>query len=284
MVGGPDSVPDFLKEEEQMVGGPDSVPDFLKEEEPVTVEEPMVGGPDSVPDFLKEEEPELIVDEPMVGGPDSVPDFLKDEEPDMSIMPVPEEPDMSIQPVPEEPDMSIQPVIDEPDQSIEPIEGKPEGAKKWNDAEHGQMMIGGWEDEEPMPTIDEPEILIDEPEILIDEPEIDGGWTPDFLKEPEVVLDPRENYTGDYVIDGYEGNKNDWHYVNISWDSATEEFTWSNRAGVQWTLRETDYPNVLEVGEDCPYYTSGHTEASVVFNEDGSVKSIAGPWNEIYLK
>ena len=199
-------------------------------------------------------------------------------------MPTIDEPE----PLPEKKIMPA-PVIDEPDQLIEPIEGKPEGAKKWNDAEHGQMMIGGWDDEEPMPTIDEPEILIDEPEI-------DGGWTPDFLKEPEVavdpipepeepiVLDPRENYTGDYVIDGYEGNKNDWHYVNISWDSATEEFTWSNRAGVQWTLRETDYPNVLEVGEDCPYYTSGHTEASVVFNEDGSVKSIAGPWNEIYLK
>ena len=116
------------------------------------------------------------------------------------------------------------------------------------------------------------------PEIV--EPVIDP------IPEPEepILLDTRENVTGDYVIDGYEGNKNDWHYVNISWDDETEEFTWSNRAGVEWTLRETDFPNMLEVGEDCPYYGSGHTTASLVFNEDGSVKSIAGPWNEIYLK
>ena len=40
-----------------MVGGPGSVPDFLKEGgEPKVAEEPMVGGPDSVPDFLKEGE------------------------------------------------------------------------------------------------------------------------------------------------------------------------------------------------------------------------------------
>ena len=40
-------------------------------------EEPMVGGPDSVPDFLKEEEPQVAEEEePMVGGPESLPDFL----------------------------------------------------------------------------------------------------------------------------------------------------------------------------------------------------------------
>ena len=71
-----------------MVGGPDSVPDFLKEdEEPAAIQEPenmqpMDGGPDSVPDFLKEE-PSVtpaVTEEPMVGGPESVPDFLKEDE------------------------------------------------------------------------------------------------------------------------------------------------------------------------------------------------------------
>ena len=33
-----------------------------------------------------------------------------------------------------------------------------------------------------------------------------------------------------------------------------------------------------------PYYDMGHTQASVVFNGDGSVRSISGPNNEIYLK
>ena len=64
-----------------------------------------------------------------------------------------------------------------------------------------------------------------------------GGWIPDFLKD---VLALRENLSGDYVIDGYEGNKNDWHYVSLSWDYDRYAFTWRNRAGREWTLKETD--------------------------------------------
>jgi len=70
-------------EDHPMVGGDDSVPDFLKPQElHVEVEDhPMVGGPDSVPDFLKPQELHVEVqDHPMVGGDDSVPDFLKPQE------------------------------------------------------------------------------------------------------------------------------------------------------------------------------------------------------------
>ena len=79
----------------EMVGGPDSVPDFLKDPQPEVppelIEEPMVGGPDSLPDFLKPELieeplPELIeepVPEPVnsnedyQGEFDSLPDYIK---------------------------------------------------------------------------------------------------------------------------------------------------------------------------------------------------------------
>ena len=36
-----------------IVGGPDSVPDFLREPELVVEEQVIVGGPDSLPDFLR---------------------------------------------------------------------------------------------------------------------------------------------------------------------------------------------------------------------------------------
>ena len=40
--------------EEEIMGGPGSVPEFLKEKEPRMREEKIMGGPGSVPEFLKE--------------------------------------------------------------------------------------------------------------------------------------------------------------------------------------------------------------------------------------
>ena len=64
MVGGPDSVPDFLKEDEELnlqeeselLGDPIVEPTVIQEPENM---EPMDGGPDTVPDFLKEKDEEL---------------------------------------------------------------------------------------------------------------------------------------------------------------------------------------------------------------------------------
>ena len=89
---------------------------------------------------------------------------------------------------------------------------------------------------------------------------------------------------GDYIIKGYEGNKNDWHYVKISPVEGKEGvYRWSNRAGVKWTLTKKS-DTKFEVGKDCPYHKSGHTEATLKLNDEGKAVSISGPWNEIYMK
>ena len=89
---------------------------------------------------------------------------------------------------------------------------------------------------------------------------------------------------GDYIIKGYDGNKNDWHYVKISPVEGKEGvYRWSNRAGVKWTLTKKS-DTKFEVGKDCPYHKTGHTEATLKLNEDGKAVSISGPWNEVYIK
>merc|ERR1712051_559069 len=89
---------------------------------------------------------------------------------------------------------------------------------------------------------------------------------------------------GDYIIKGYEGNKNDWHYVKIAPVEGKEGvYRWSNRAGVKWTLTKKS-DTKFEVGKDCPYHNSGHTEATLKLNDEGKAVSISGPWNEIYIK
>ena len=153
---------------------------------------------------------------------------------------------------------------------------KPEWALDWDkDLEEGQMGIGGWSDEKPddfeltkEPIIGGPDSI---PEWLKDpeEPMIDP------VPEPEEELLPihlaPDRITGSYIIDGYEGRKNDWHYVDISYDSTTDEYTWGNRAGVEWTLYPTDDYLTLRVGEDCPYFKKGHTEAALTVDDDNYV-------------
>ena len=93
-----------------------------------------------------------------------------------------------------------------------------------------------------------------------------------------------DSIVGDFIINGYENNKNDWHFVKVTvLDKEAGTFQWTNKAGVKWTLTKTDSPNKLKVGEDCPYHSSGYTEAELRF-ADGKVVAIAGPWNEIYSK
>ena len=56
--------------------------------------------------------------------------------------------------------------------------------------------------------------------------------------------------------------QNDWHFVRITWNAATDTFTWRNRAGVKWGLTpipegDDDWvTDKLEVGPECPYYNS----------------------------
>jgi len=84
---------------------------------------------------------------------------------------------------------------------------------------------------------------------------------------------------GDFENHQYDlKDKNDWHYVHIDYDESTQKYTWSNRAGVKWSMYQTNVFNKLRVGEDCPYFENGYTEA--IFNENG----IYGPHKEFYDK
>jgi hypothetical protein len=163
---------------------------------------------------------------------------------------------------------------------------------------------------------------------------------------------------GSFVIDGYDGNKNDWHYVTITekkqaavvstlqcvgdrstydagfggcstytvgangdWcehdvdsnghvaedvcsecgkcssattattatesDTATTAkiFTWTNKAGVAWTLTQKKLsPAQFDVSADCPFYSHGYTVATAKLDENGEVLALTGPWGEIYDK
>eukprot|EP00111_Clytia_hemisphaerica_P016629 TCONS_00049309-protein len=72
--------------------------------------------------------------------------------------------------------------------------------------------------------------------------------------------------------------KNDWHYVTITYSAASKSYSWSNRAGISWSLYPTSKSGELRVGQDCPYYSTGHTIAN--FTADG----VYGPWNELYSR
>ena len=104
---------------------------------------------------------------------------------------------------------------------------------------------------------------------------------------------------GSYVIVGYEGKRNDWHYVNISKNN-DGRYTWTNRAGqnqtlsqsssisgVAWSLTYTEKTSKtisLAVSATCPYYASGHTTATVFVGLAGQTTQIGGPWGERYAK
>jgi hypothetical protein len=279
--------------EEPMVGGPETVPDFLKEpKEPEVIEEPIIGGPNSVPDFLKEPEEPVLLDSIGVSG-DYVIDGYDNNKNDWHFVKIEmtgsgvyrwsnragvswtlneraDDPDhldvgedcpyyksghtvaklrrdakgnvtgiqgpgnewyLKEPEVIEEPEL----IIDEPEKHIEfPPEkeddGKPDWAPKWDELEEGEVTVGGWPDEKPE----------------VKEPEEE--------KKEEPQSGPIVGIAGEYVIDGYDNNKNDWHYVTIKKNRAGG-YRWINRAGVEWTLtKKADSKFELDVGPECPYY------------------------------
>ena len=63
-------------------------------------------------------------------------------------------------------------------------------------------------------------------------PRMAAAATPPLSAASEARASPPFNPSqfatlpGDYVIDGYEGNKNDWHYVTINDANETAPNTW----------------------------------------------------------
>ena len=139
------------------------------------------------------------------------------------------EPELSIDPIPE-PELHIE----YPPEGIDG--GKPDWAPNWNDTEEGEITVGGWPDEKPE----------------VKEPEEE--------EKEEPYSGPIHGISGEYVIDGYDNNKNDWHYVTIEKVNDSGSYRWTNRAGVSWSLfQKWPTDDHFEVGKECPYYNSGHT-------------------------
>lgn len=82
--------------------------------------------------------------------------------------------------------------------------------------------------------------------------------------------------------------RNDWHDVTIT-RATPNTLTWTNRAGVSWTLglrgTANDYEtSTLSVHPDCPYYTDGYQVATIHWFPNGAVDYISGPWDEPYAR
>jgi len=110
----------------------------------------------------------------------------------------------------------------------------------------------------------------------------------DTSPEGAKIVNPASNvinirFQEDGYIDGGMGN--DWHYVwltNPSCDGVN--YMWNNKAGVSWSLTavmDGDKIASFDVGEDCPYYNAGHTNAKLTYDGE-AISSIAGPWDEPY--
>jgi hypothetical protein len=77
------------------------------------------------------------------------------------------------------------------------------------------------------------------------------------------VLTDAVGVSGEYIIDGYGNNKNNWHYVTIS-ENENGGFSWKNRAGVKWSLNWKDESQTeLNVSSECPYYSHGYKVAKL---------------------
>eukprot|EP00928_Gymnodinium_smaydae_P050256 TRINITY_DN33831_c0_g1_i1.p1 TRINITY_DN33831_c0_g1~~TRINITY_DN33831_c0_g1_i1.p1 ORF type:complete len:605 (+),score=81.38 TRINITY_DN33831_c0_g1_i1:99-1913(+) len=102
--------------------------------------------------------------------------------------------------------------------------------------------------------------------------------------ESFIFLDDMVGY---YECDAYsDAEKNDWHHVELVRHSGeAPQLTWSNRAGVSWTLTAScDCPPSLLVGTDCPYWPDGHHKCDVKLDDKGCVEGIFGPWGEFYRR
>jgi len=85
--------------------------------------------------------------------------------------------------------------------------------------------------------------------------------------------------------------KNDWHFVELRRSLASGKMpaalTWSNRAGVTWTLTpsfDADGIAKLLVGAECPYFDDGHQVCELDLDDSGHVVGVLGPQQELYSR
>ena len=74
-------------------------------------------------------------------------------------------------------------------------------------------------------------------------------------------------------------NQNDFHYVNITYDSSNSVYLWRNRANRVWKLYPTAIEDELRVDESVYYYSEANWRIAKIDNQ-----GIYGPYNELYKK
>ena len=85
------------------------------------------------------------------------------------------------------------------------------------------------------------------------------------------------------ILGTYENQKyttqNNYHYVNITYDSPNSVYLWKNRANKVYKLHPTSKQNELRVDESVYYYSEASWKIAKIDNE-----GIYGPYNELYKK
>jgi hypothetical protein len=72
---------------------------------------------------------------------------------------------------------------------------------------------------------------------------------------------------------------NDWHYVRISAGTAPGELTWTNLAGVSWTLFFAD--GKIKTGDNCPYTQYYWNESDLQLNDEGTLFYFGEPYERV---
>ena len=88
-----------------------------------------------------------------------------------------------------------------------------------------------------------------------------------------------EGVMGYYEIDRSMAPANrdtNWDVVEVSWSGATNTFTWTNLAGVSWSMSPLSGPGGwdtthLMLGNDNPYFGDGYTSANIEWVRDSAV-------------
>lgn len=112
--------------------------------------------------------------------------------------------------------------------------------------------------------------------------ETPGTTTPSITTTAITGL--KDIVEGDYVQTSPPAS-NDWHYVSIRGQISSQNiFTWKNKAGVEWDLifieEESSGVYKFEVGENCPYYTDGYTEARLYTNTRNEIEGPHGMYTK----
>lgn len=117
------------------------------------------------------------------------------------------------------------------------------------------------------------------------------GMTPQTVSNAISTTTPLNSFDND-IVGNYEINPsisltdNDYNHVTIT-KSSEGIFKWTIRGGlVSWSLsKDGSNTNYLIVGNDCPYYNSGYTKATIFRpTSANNVVGIEGPNNIIYYK